>query len=643
MHEKHRPAALLAPSLSILALAFILALTLYTASASAEGTGLRHLAARSAETVLAPAAHPDPSAPCGHEAALAGVVSPERGAAIFGATPFAGATERDAGARGAWWIFFADKGGQGVSIEAALRRAAESLTPRARDRRLRTTGSLALDQRDLPVNPDYLRALRGTGAIVKGTSRWLNAASVRATAAELQSIARMPFVKSIRPVAVFKRDLPEIAGPSTSVGRKPVHGIPAADPAYYNRTYDQLEQINVTGVHDAGYTGTGVLVCMLDTGYNLRHEALIDLDVVAEWDFVQGDSVTSNQEGDYPTQHNHGTMTMSTIGGFKPTEFVGGAPDAQFALAKTEIVDQEIQIEEDNYVMGLEWADSLGADVVSSSLGYLDWYTYEDMDGETAVTTVAVDVAAAKGITVVTAMGNEQSSSWHYLIAPADADTVIAVGAVDSDGVLTSFSSVGPTYDGRIKPDVVALGLYTSAVSPSDSTGYVLASGTSLSTPLIASAAALLVEAHPDWGPVEIRQALRCSGDQAFSPDTARGWGLPDALEALGMPAAAPPGRAVARSALAHPNPFTRRTTLSFSVPRASTGGDGGRTPIRVSVHDAAGRLVRTLFDGKLTPGPHALEWNGRGSDGAPLPPGVYFFEIRHPEGVVGAKALLVR
>lgn len=548
-------------------------------------------------------------------------------------------TAATASHHGRWWVFFTDKGlGNAARRSAALAEAEASLTDRARERRLNRTGSLALDKTDVPVDPGYLQALDAAGARIVGTSRWFNAASVYATQSQLDAISRMPFVREIRPVATFTRKRIETVEPSVQERPGPSRGAPAADPDYYNRTYDQLQQINVPAVHDLGYRGEGIIICMLDTGFNLAHEAFLDLDVVGERDFIQGDTNTSNQPGDGPGQHNHGTITLSTIGGFKPYEFIGGAPNAQFALAKTEIYNEEIQIEEDYYVMGLEWADSLGATIVSSSVGYLDWYTYADMDGQTAVVTNGVDIAASKGITVVTAMGNERATPWHYLIAPADADSVIAVGAVDGEGDLTSFSSVGPTYDGRMKPDVVALGYMTAAVSPSDSTGYTLAYGTSLSTPLIAASAALLAQAHPGWGPIQIRQALRSSGDQAFAPDTLRGWGLPDVLAALQMTTASSPGGAPVAGAYTSPNPFSTRATLHFSVP----SGPGGSVPVEVCVFDAGGRLVKKVFEGRLPSGPNSIEWDGRDSSGRRSPSGVYMFDVRYPGGKEGSKVLLV-
>ncbi len=181
---------------------------------------------------------------------------------------------------------------------------------------------------------------------------------------------------------------------------------------------------------------------------------------------------------------------------------------------------------------GIEWADSIGADVVSSSLAYMDWYTYPDMDGSTAVTTVAADIASWRGIVVCNAMANAGPASG-TLHAPADADSILACGAVYSSGDIAYFSSRGPSFDGRTKPEVCARGVSTTCASPYDTTGYTTASGTSLSTPLIGGAAAVILSAHPDWTPMQVREAMMMSSDRASSPDNDYGWGIPDILAAI--------------------------------------------------------------------------------------------------------------
>lgn len=278
------------------------------------------------------------------------------------------------------------------------------------------------------------------------------------------------------------------------------------------------------------------MVCMMDTGYRKNHQAFqlaySEGRVLAEWDFINNDGETQNQTGDPSGQHDHGTYTWSTLGGAADGNLYGLAYGAYFILAKTEDISSEQPIEEDNWVAGMEWADSIGADVISSSLAYIDWYTYADMDGNTAVTTIAADIAAERGIVVCNAMANAGPESG-TLHAPADADSIIACGAVYSTGEIAYFSSRGPTYDGRIKPEVCARGVSTRCADPYGTTGYTYTSGTSLSTPLIGGAAAVILSAHPDWTPMQVREAMMMSSDHSSSPDNDYGWGVPDILATI--------------------------------------------------------------------------------------------------------------
>ena len=238
----------------------------------------------------------------------------------------------------------------------------------------------------------------------------------------------------------------------------------------------QENQIDIVNVHNLRITGRGVLVGMLDSGFRWKvPESEMNMDVIKEYDFIQHDSVTANQDGSTPIdesdQDEHGTLTLSLVGGYKEGELVSPAFGSSFILAKTEYVPTETNIEEDNWVAGIEWEEQNGVDVVSSSLGYSIFdstdangvpqhsYTPADMNGRTATTTKAAVIAARLGVVVCSAMGNEGESSWHIMTSPADADSIISVGAVDISGVYASFSSVGPTADGRTKPDVVADGV----------------------------------------------------------------------------------------------------------------------------------------------------------------------------------------
>ena len=425
------------------------------------------------------------------------------------------------------WVYLVDHGERSpAELSDAIRSA--PVSTRSLERR-RARGAISTrDVHDVPVHTGYLNRIRETGCIVKRTSKYLNAVSVVATPEQISEIRRLPFVKKIDPVARYRRKpgfRPAEISPQGSTTERGDRPKPAAALDYGN-SFQQIDQINVVPLHDLGYDGDGVMVGVFDTGFNRSHVALQHLDVEAEWDFIFDDGNTRNEAGDVPNQDYHCTQVLSTMAAYAPGNLIGPAYAATFVLAKTERMFEEVQGEEDDFVRALEWADSIGVDVVSSSLGYFDWYTPADMDGNTAVTTIACDIAAAKGITICTAAGNENSTAWGHIIAPSDGDSVIAVGAVDETGVVALFSSRGPSADGRIKPDVAARGVATSCVTPWDSLSYTTSSGTSLSTPLVGGACALLLEMYPQWGPIDVRTALRNEASNSATPDNDVGWGI---------------------------------------------------------------------------------------------------------------------
>jgi hypothetical protein len=429
------------------------------------------------------------------------------------------------------WVYFADHGERSsldlaAAVEAApvSGRSLERRRNRGRDARALT------DVHDLPVNAGYIERVRAAGCVVKSASKYLNAVSVLATPDQITAIRQLRFVEKVTPVRRYLRkafdarvELPE-SGPRSK--RQGPSGAAALD---YGASYNQLDQINVIPLHDAGVNGEGVWIGVFDTGFNLSHVAFDSLHVHAQWDFIFHDGNTRNEPGqDVYNQDHHGTMVLSTIGGYAPGNLIGPAYAATFVLAKTERQFEEVQGEEDDFVRALEWVDSIGVDIVSSSLGYYNWYTFADMDGNTAVTTIACDIAASKGITICMAAGNERNSSWGHIIAPSDGDSVIACGAVDQSGNVANFSSPGPSYDGRIKPDVSARGVSTACVSPWDSLTYTSTSGTSLSTPLIGGACGLILQMHPHWGPMDVLAALRDEASHSTSPNNDVGWGIID-------------------------------------------------------------------------------------------------------------------
>ncbi len=436
------------------------------------------------------------------------------------------------------WVRFGDRGAPAGGLAAAIDARKQKLPERTLQRRarVRPRGEPLVDASDLPPSAAYVEAVAQTGARVRRESRWLNAVSVDATEAQIAAIRALPFVRGVDLLARFRRSeaVPTAAELAEAARLRDEIAADKSNPwnLDYGLSRAQLEQINVPPVHELGVTGEGVIIGMLDTGYKLTHAALANVEVIAAYDFINNDEIVENQPGDPTSQHNHGTITLSTVAGFKAGELVGPAFGARVILAKTEDVSLEQPIEEDWWVAGLEWVESLGADVVSSSLGYYDWYTFADLDGNTAVTTIAADLAAGRGLVVVTSAGNSRNGFGH-IIAPADGDSVIAVGAVNLSGQFANFSSPGPTYDGRIKPDVTALGVSNHVVSLNNDYAYGQASGTSLSCPLISGVAALILSRTPTLTPMQVREALRETADRAHAPDNDYGWGIVDALAAV--------------------------------------------------------------------------------------------------------------
>jgi serine protease AprX len=555
------------------------------------------------------------------------------------------------------WLTFADKGERGVSdLMSRLAAAEAALAPRARARRLRAHVTPLVDERDLPVEPGYLAELERRGLAVVAVSRWLNRAAVRAPASRLAELAELPFVSRIAPVERVRRSLDPLGMGEPPIDRTPAparRGQGAVPPTIdYARTRGVLEQMNVPAVHDSGYIGTGVLVCILDDGFKLHdtHEALQNVTIAPgrERDFVDGDLDVDN-----PESVGHGTWVMGCIAANLDGVYVGSGFGAEFALARTEVDATETPVEMLWWGMGAEWADSLGADLISSSLGYMtfdnpaDSYSYSDLDGRTTDVSRAAEIAASKGILVVTAVGNEGNTSWHYLIAPSDVhtDSVIAVGAVDTNGVVASFSSYGPSAAGCTKPDLAARGVSVQLVSNSNPFGYTTLSGTSFATPLLAGLATCMLQARPSWTPVMISRALRETASRANDPDNRVGFGIPNGLAALRWdpgPAGVPPFSPTFGLQLVGSNPM--RTGDTPMRVQFGLGNDNhAAAHAQVRVFDAQGRVLRTLFSGSLDCDETvAVLWDGRGADGDRVRPGLYVIALESGDHRRGARVVVL-
>ena len=520
---------------------------------------------------------------------------------------------------------FADKGEQGpADLAARLAAAAAALDPHARARRERAHVTPLVDYRDLPVHAPYIEALRARGLRPYAASRWFNHVALHVPAARLAELTRLPFTGRVEKMPIGRVS----ADPIGSLTPPPIRrdGMTGDDMVCttlhynYGQTVGPIKQLNLPAVHDSGYIGTGVRVCMLDDGFPgyRTHEALAPINVPAGWtrDFVDGDSDPTN--GGF-----HGSATLGCAGGDAPGIYLGSGFGATFMLARTEVDVSEHQVEMVYWGMGAEWADSLGADLISSSLGYNLFdapdtsYTYADMNGHTTIVTRAAEIAASKGILVVNAAGNEGSNSWHYIIAPADVDgdSLIAAAAVDSFGAVASFSSRGPTSDGRIKPDLAARGVSVPCVISSG--GYSNLNGTSFATPLLAGMCACIMQARPSWTPRMVISALKMTASRAGNPDSSVGWGIPNALAALRVGGVAvPPVVQGPALQLIGQNPVRFGSDVLLRVSPI----DGSA---RLKVVDLQGRVVRSIVPCDTT-----VHWDGRTDSGGRVAAGVYFVRL---------------
>ena len=439
---------------------------------------------------------------------------------------------------GAYWVFFTDRGPNPPTpadwLAIAERIPAESWASREAGPK----GAVP-DERDLPLWQTYVDRVAALGCI-RHQTRWLNGLSADFSAESVAAVRTLPFVREVRPVARGERESlgPACAPDGTPLGRTLAEKGSTGGPYPYGPSYGQLQEIQVPAVHALGYTGNRVRMMMLDTGFRKDHHAFSSARILGERDFVFHDGNTQNEPVDNPGQQSHGTGTWAVHGGYDPGHIVGPAYGAQFVLAKTEDIRSETQAEEDNYVAALEWADSLGVRVTSASLGYTCFdngfcYDYPLKDGDTPVISRAVDIASARGILCVNSAGNDGYKGPMSLGTPADADSVLSVGAVDSLDVIASFSSRGPSDDGRTKPEVAARGVHTWWADASAVDAYGSASGTSLSCPLVSGVAVLLAEAHPEWGNMQIRAALMNTADKHTTPGNDYGWGRINALAAM--------------------------------------------------------------------------------------------------------------
>ncbi|MEQ9423562.1 MAG: S8 family serine peptidase [Cyclobacteriaceae bacterium] len=507
-------------------------------------------------------------------------------------------------------VFFIDK----ANSEFSVNRPEEFLSTKAIQRRERQ--GLLITESDLPVNSSYITQLADLEADVFHSSKWMNAVLVQVDEAVISDISALSFVKKVQYVAPNEKLLKnaENEESDTQFNKRPRNS---------KSTAAQNELLSVDEMHELGFDGDNITIAVFDGGFQKVNEIsyfehiFSENRMVATYDFVTNSSNVYRYD-------DHGTRVFSAISGFFEDSFTGTAPDANFVLCVTEDVGTEFKIEEYNWLFAAEYADSLGVDIISTSLGYnifddrtMD-YEHDDLDGQTAVITQAANMAAEKGILLVVSAGNEGNNSWGTLTPPADSEFVLTVGSVTSSGDLSSFSSLGPTADDRIKPDVVALG---SGVSLIGSSGSIITSnGTSFSAPLVAGLAAGIWQAKPELTNLELIDIIRMTASRASAPDNSFGYGVPDFISATQEQVLSVDDILKERIKV-YPNPF-RGTKIYIDLNSRFT--ENGLT---ISLYDLAGNLL-TQGSYQNVPSEKIIEFD----TDAVLPVGTYLLQVESPK-----------
>ena len=480
-------------------------------------------------------------------------------------------------------IFLKDK----ANTPYQVNNPAEFLSPRAIARR--TAMNISIDSADIPVNPSYLLSIANTGARILNTSRWFNTVTVQADTNQVIAIGGFNYVDRYVKVfgsnlhrKVIKSKYEEVDATEITSQRKTVLGN-------YGGALNQTQMIGADALHSAGYTGRNSVIAVIDAGFSNAdiHPAFDSLRLqnrlLGTWNF------STNTENVYGFS-NHGTSVLSCMAALVPDTMIGTAPHAQYYLLRSEEEATEYEVEEYNWTAAAEYADSVGADIINSSLGYTEFdaasqnHTYADMNGNTAVVTLAAKMASEKGVFVVNSAGNSGNDSWFYIGAPADAEEVFTIGSVNAFEDISGFSSNGPTSDNRIKPDVCAQGSQTFLARPSD-LSYGTGSGTSSSSPVTAGFSACAFElyktTHPSAKPAEVKAWIKKYADRANQPNNQYGYGIPDGSKLL---LNASTGTNVSNKYKIYPNPST--STLFIDV------NNGNNRVWTLQISDALGKIL---------------------------------------------------
>lgn len=457
------------------------------------------------------------------------------------------------------WVYFEDK----PNAASFINNPTSILSQRALDRR--TNQGISLDSKDAPVEITYYNSIiSATGITVLAKSKWLNALYVRGSQGDIQNLeTTFSFVKSID----FANKSLNSRGTFSTVISNHQGKLDTNQNFDYGNALNQIEMLKGDFLHEQGFTGQGMVIAVIDAGFpnvdtSPAFQRLRDNNqILGGYNFV-------DRNEDFYSRNSHGSHVLSDIGGYLEDEFVGTAPDASFYLFISEDAQNELPLEESLWVEAAERSDSLGVDVINTSLGYSTFdnsdynYTYDDMDGKTTFISRGAEIAATRGMILVNSAGNSGNSAWFYVTAPADAASILTVGSVDAGGILSSFSSRGPTSDNRTKPDVMAQGSSASIINYNSGVPGV-SNGTSFSSPIMAGVVACFWQAFPDQNVTEILDAIRMSSDRSGIPDNEYGYGIPDFQTAFS--ALSTSSEVIFENLRIYPNPAKDKISLSFT------------------------------------------------------------------------------
>jgi serine protease AprX len=518
-----------------------------------------------------------------------------------------------------YFVAFRDKSGTPYSISSPE----AFLSARSIQRRI--SQNIAVIDQDLPVNPVYVDAVRSLGVTVLTKSKWFNGITIFTTDnSVIASIEALPFVLSVvKNIPVKRNSMP---GEENKFTMEENSLAPDPDPPFkvatlpgsyaYGQAWSQVHMVNVDALHNQGFSGQGKVIAILDAGF-LYADTISGFDSLRANGQILGTRDFVKPGNDVYREYPHGMEVLSIIGGNIPGKLVGTAPKASFWLLRSEDANSENIIEEYNWVSAAEFADSVGADIINSSLGYTTFddstmnHTCADMNGNTTPCTRGANICATKGIAVINSAGNSGGSSWRCVGAPADGFNVLAIGAVDSLGNYAGFSSVGKVAGTYVKPNVTAMGQRTAVISP---LGTVMrGSGTSFSSPVIAGAAACLWQSRPGVTNFRLYEGIEASASKFDDPDTLMGYGIPDFSKAFNILSL--PRRTSFLSSI-YPNPFNDHLVVTF---RSETNQD-----IRITIFDIMGKVVYSgeILTGRA--GENKIEINDLGS----LSKGFYLLRI---------------